>query len=77
MNRLFNPAHGREPPARAPLATRRPTRPPGFPVMIEIVHRDPVLLAYRIATKTASDAVRLVARMRALGRGAWISEVNA
>lgn len=77
MNRLFNPAHGRRTPAREPLATRPATRPSGFPVMIEIVHRDPDPLDYRIAARTASDAVRIVARMRALGRGARISEVDA
>ncbi|MCY3754825.1 MAG: hypothetical protein OXG99_12160 [Alphaproteobacteria bacterium] len=77
MNRLFNPAHGRQSPANEPLATRPATRPSGFPVMIEIVRRDPDPLAYRIATKTASDAVRIVSRMRGLGRGARISEVDA
>jgi len=77
MNRLFNPAHRRQPPDREPLATRPASRPPGFPVMIEIVRRGPDPLAYCIATKTASDGVRIVARMRALGRGARISEVDA
>ena len=77
MNRLFNPAHGRQALARARLATRRATRPPGFPVMVEIVHRDPAPLAYRIAARTAFDATAVVARMRALGRGAWIAEVDA
>lgn len=77
MNRLFNPAHRRRTPARKRPATVPATRPSAFPVTIEIVHRDPDPLAYRIATKTASDATTVVARMRALGRGAWIAEVDA
>ena len=77
MNRLFDPAHRRQAPARGRLATRPASRPPEFPVTVEIVHRDPDPLDYRIATKTALDAVRVVARMRALGRGARVSEVDA
>ena len=77
MNRLFNLAHGRQALAQERIPMRPATRPPGFPVTVEIVHRDPDPLAYRIATKTASDGVRIVARMRALGRGARISEVDA
>ncbi len=48
-----------------------------FPFTIGIVHRDPDPFGYRIAARTASDAAAIVARMRALGRGAWIAEVNA
>ena len=63
-----------------PLACERVvTRSPhsGFPFTIGIIHRDPDPFDYRIAARTASDAAAVVARMRALGRGAWIAEVNA
>ncbi len=54
------------------------TRPRSdFPFTIGIFHRDPDPFDYRIAARTASDAMAIVARMRALGRGAWIAEVNA
>ena len=56
----------------------RVTRPHSdFPFTIGIFHRDPDPFDYRIAARTASDAAAIVARMRALGRGAWIAEVNA
>ena len=56
----------------------RVTRPRfDFPFTIGIFHRDPDPFDYRIAARTASDAAAVVARMRALGRGAWIAEVNA
>ena len=41
MNRLFNPAHGRRPLDRERPVTGPTARSPGFPVMIEIVHREP------------------------------------
>ncbi len=56
----------------------RVTRPRSdFPFTIGIFHRDPDPFDYRIAARTASDATAIVARMRSLGRGAWIAEVNA
>ena len=56
----------------------RVTRPRfDFPFTIGIFHRDPDPFDYRIAARTASDATAIVGRMRALGRGAWIAEVNA
>ena len=48
-----------------------------FPFTISISHRDPYPFDYSIAARTASDAAAVVARMRALGRGAWIAEVSA
>ncbi len=48
-----------------------------FPFTICISHSDPDPFDYSIAARTASDAAAVVARMRALGRGAWIAEVNA
>ena len=47
-----------------------------FPFTIRIFHRDPDPFDYCIASRTASDATAVVARMRALGRGAWIEEVD-
>ncbi len=63
-----------------PLACERMamrSRHSRFPFTIGIFHRDPDPFDYRIAARTASDAAAVVARMRALGRGAWIVEVNA
>ncbi len=56
----------------------RVTRPRSdFPFTISISHSDPDPFDYSIAARTASDAAAVVSRMRALGRGAWIAEVNA
>lgn len=67
---------------RQPFACRHVTmratrRPPDFPVTIMVSCRDPDPFDYCIAARTVSDAARIVARMRALGRGARISEVDA
>ena len=48
-----------------------------FPFTIHIFHRDSCPFDYRIAARTASDATAISARMRALGRSAWIAEVDA
>ena len=64
-----------EPLACERIAMRNPHS--GFPLTIGIVHRDPDPFDYRIAARTASDAGAIVARMRALGRGAWIADVDA
>ncbi len=63
-----------EPLACERIAMRRHSR---FPFTISISHSDPDPFDYSIAARTASDAAAVVARMRALGRGAWIAEVNA
>ncbi len=58
------------------LVMRATRRRPDFPFVIRIFHRDPDPFDYCIASRTASDATAIVVRMRALGRGAWIEEVD-
>lgn len=58
------------------IVMRATKRRPDFPFVIRIFHRDPDPFDYCIASRTASDAAAAVARMRALGRGAWIEEVD-
>ncbi|MDE0408425.1 MAG: hypothetical protein OXN81_11245 [Alphaproteobacteria bacterium] len=67
---------------RQPFACRHVTmratrRRSDFPVTIMISCRDPDPFDYCIATTTVSDATAIVARMRALGRGARIEDVDA
>lgn len=67
----------RQPFACRSVVMRSTRRRPGFPVTIRVFCRDPDPFDYCIATRTASDATAIVARMRKLGRGARIEDVNA
>ena len=51
------------------------TRRPGFPWTIGIRHGEPDPFRYIIHARTAVEAVQVVARMRATGRGATIMAV--
>lgn len=59
------------------LIGQRIHRRHGYPWTIEIRHGEPDPIDYLIHARNALEAVRVVARMRALGRGAAIVQVDA
>lgn len=59
------------------LVGQRIDRRPGYPWTIEIRHGEPDPIDYLIHARNALEAVQVVARMRSLGRGAAIVEVDA
>lgn len=77
MNRKSLMRRWRQPLACQTVTMRAGRRRPDFPVTIRVFCRDPDPFDYCVATRTASDVAAIVARYRALGRGARIEDVNA
>lgn len=65
-------------PGRVAFSRGRRSRPrEDFPWTVEVRHAPPDPFAYRVHARNATDAAQVVARYRALGRGARIEDVNA